>query len=80
MWSPPAWKRDVQQEYLDKHIEGAVKFDIAEFSDKTSSTPLMILPQQQFEEKVGKVILLCCYDVICKSIYKWASYYNVIST
>ena len=55
MWCPPAWNRDVQQEYLEKHIGGAVRFDMTEFTDKTSPTPLMILPQQQFEEKVGKV-------------------------
>ena len=45
----------MQQEYLEKHIGGAVRFDMTEFTDKTSPTPLMILPQQQFEEKVGKV-------------------------
>ena len=45
----------MQQEFLEKHIGGAVKFDMTEFTDKTSPTPLMILPQQQFEEKVGKV-------------------------
>ena len=55
MWCPPVWNRDVQQEFLEKHIGGAVKFDMTEFTDKTSPTPLMILPQQQFEEKVGKV-------------------------
>ena len=55
MWCPGPWKRDLEQEYLDKHIEGAVRFNIAEFSDKESQIPLMILPQTQFEEKVGKV-------------------------
>lgn len=55
MWCPPAWNRDVQQEFLDKHIASATKFDMTEFTDKTSPTPLMILPQQLFEEKVGKV-------------------------
>ena len=45
----------MQQEFLDKHIASATKFDMTEFTDKTSPTPLMILPQQLFEEKVGKV-------------------------
>ena len=36
-------------------IGGAARFDMAEFTDKTSPTPLMILSQQQFEGKVGKV-------------------------
>ena len=55
MWCPPAWRRDVHQEFLDKHIPSAAKFDMAEFTDKASPTPLMILPQQQFEKQVGKV-------------------------
>ena len=55
MWCPSSWKRDLQQEFLDKHIEGALKFDMMEFSDKESDIPLMILKQQQFEDKVGKV-------------------------
>lgn len=55
MWCPPAWNRNVQQEFLDKRIGGALRFDMAEFTDKSSPTPLMILPQQLFEEKVGKV-------------------------
>ena len=55
MWCPGSWNRDLEQEYLEKHIEGAVRFNISEFSDKDSKIPLMILPQQQFEEKVGKV-------------------------
>ena len=57
MWAPPAWNRDTQAEYLEKHIDGAVKFNIFEFSDKDSRIPLMILPPKQFEGKVGKVSL-----------------------
>ena len=53
----------MQQEYVDKHTEGAVKFDIAEFSDKTSPTPLMILPQQQIREKSRKGIMMACSNV-----------------
>ena len=55
MWCPPAWNRNVQQEFLDKRIGSALQFDMAEFTDESSPTPLMILPQQLFEEKVGKV-------------------------
>lgn len=54
-WNQPAWKRDAQQEYLDKHIEGALRFNISEISDKKSSAPLMLPLPEQFEEQVGKV-------------------------
>lgn len=59
-WNQPAWKRDAQQEYLDKHIDTAVRFNISDISDKQSSAPLMLPPPQQFEEQVGKVHILLC--------------------
>ena len=58
-WNQPAWKRNAEQEYLDKHIEGAVRFNISEVSDKKSSAPLMLPPPDQFEEQVGKVLCVC---------------------
>lgn len=68
MWCPPAWNRNVQQEFLDKRIGGALRFDMAEFTDKSSPTPLMILPQQLFEEKVGKVGYYIIYYIIYRTI------------
>ena len=59
-WNQPAWKRDAQQEYLDKHIDTAVRFNISEVSDKQSSAPLMLPPPQQFEQQVGKVMKGVC--------------------
>ena len=63
-WNQPAWKRDAQKEYLDKHIEGSVRFDISDISDKKSSAPLMLPPPEQFEEQVGKVECVLCRFVI----------------
>ena len=51
----PQWKRDAHQEYLEQHIEGAVRFDLAEVRDKSNPLPHMLPPASQFEEQVGKV-------------------------
>ena len=51
----PQWKRDAHQEYLKQHIEGAVRFDLAEVCDKSNPLPHMLPPASQFEEQVGKV-------------------------
>jgi len=56
-WHQPHLKRDAHQEYLDQHIEGALRFDIAEVRDKSSPLPFMLPPAEQFEEQVGKVLL-----------------------
>ena len=82
-WNQPAWKRDAQQEYLDKHIDTAVRFNISDISDKQSSAPLMLPPPQQFEEQVGKVhIHVVCLPMaylVHQSVYAWCTciyYYN----
>ena len=51
----PQWKRDAHQEYLEQHIEGAVRFNLAEVCDKSNPLPHMLPPATQFEEQVGKV-------------------------
>ncbi|XP_064398806.1 3-mercaptopyruvate sulfurtransferase-like [Halichondria panicea] len=54
-WNQPAWKRNAQQEYLDGHIEGAVRFDIGTVCDKDSPIPGLTLPTDaQFTENVQK--------------------------
>ena len=69
-WNQPAWKRDAEQEYLDKHIESAVRFNISDISDKQSSAPLMLPPPQQFEEQVGKVYSRVCVCVcVCVLVH-----------
>ncbi len=57
-WNVPVWKRNAKQEYLDAHIEGAVRFDIAEVADKAKTQPLMLPPPNQFAEQVGQVLPL----------------------
>nr|QIA61825.1 thiosulfate/3-mercaptopyruvate sulfurtransferase [Halichondria panicea] len=54
-WNQPAWKRNAQQEYLDGHIEGAVRFDIATVCDKDSPLPLTLPTAAQFTEHVQKM-------------------------
>ncbi len=54
-WNQGAWKRNAQQEYLDAHIEGAVRFDIATVCDKDSPLPLTLPTPTQFTEHVQKV-------------------------
>ena len=51
----PMWKRDGQQEYLDGHIQGAVRFDIAVVADQESTLPLTLPPPEQFAKQVGEV-------------------------
>ena len=63
MWTPPAWNRDTQAGYLEKHIDGTVKFNMSEFSNKDSRIPLMILPQKQLSRKgqpACVVVLVAC--------------------
>ena len=55
-WHVPIWNRDAQQEYLDGHIAGAVRFDIAVVADKEKAQPLMLPPAEQFAKQVGEVI------------------------
>src|ERR1700712_4436079 len=51
----PAMKRDAAAEYLQGHIAGAVRFDIDEISDKSSSLPHMLPSPVEFSAAVGKL-------------------------
>ena len=51
----PPWKRDADKEYLEGHIEGAIRFDIDKVADMTSPFPHMLPTADQFAEQVGKV-------------------------
>ena len=53
---PPLLKRNANLEYLDQHIEGALRFDLMEVRDKSNPLPFMLPPAGQFEEQVGKVL------------------------
>lgn len=54
-WHVPMWKRNAAQEYLDGHIPGAVRFDIAVVSDKSAQLFNMLPPAEQFAKQVGEV-------------------------
>ncbi len=49
------WKRDAQQEYMDGHIPGAVRFDIAVVADRESKLPLTLPSAEQYAKQVGEV-------------------------
>jgi thiosulfate/3-mercaptopyruvate sulfurtransferase len=51
----PAMKRDPATEYAAGHIPGAVRFDIDEISDKSSSLPHMLPSRAEFAAAVGKL-------------------------
>jgi thiosulfate/3-mercaptopyruvate sulfurtransferase len=51
----PAMKRDPAAEYQAGHIPGAVRFDIDEIADKSSSLPHMLPSPQEFSAAVGKL-------------------------
>ncbi len=52
-WYLPNAARDVKAEYREKHIPGAVFFDIDEVSDKTSTLPHMLPNARDFAKMAG---------------------------
>jgi thiosulfate/3-mercaptopyruvate sulfurtransferase len=54
-WYLPDAGRDARAEYRDRHIQGAIFFDIEDLSDKASSLPLMLAPAPQFASRMRKV-------------------------
>jgi thiosulfate/3-mercaptopyruvate sulfurtransferase len=51
----PMQKRDAHAEYLERHIPGAVFFDVDEIADHSSSLPHMMPVQAQFAQQVGQL-------------------------
>ncbi|MFM8535404.1 MAG: 3-mercaptopyruvate sulfurtransferase [Acidimicrobiia bacterium] len=51
----PAQKRDPKAEYAQKHIPGAVFFDIDEIADTDSSLPHMLPSPEKFSSRVRKL-------------------------
>lgn len=54
-WYLPAAGRDAQAEFLEKHIPGAVFFDIDEISDRASPLPHMLPEPAKFASRVRKL-------------------------
>lgn len=52
-WFMPGSDRDPKEEYLSRHLPGALFFDIDEISDKTSPYPHMLPTTQEFANLVG---------------------------
>jgi thiosulfate/3-mercaptopyruvate sulfurtransferase len=46
-------KVDTRDRYLQKHIPGAIFFDIEELSDHSTSLPHMLLPEGEFARKIS---------------------------
>ncbi|HEX2525928.1 MAG TPA: 3-mercaptopyruvate sulfurtransferase [Geminicoccus sp.] len=51
----PTQNRDARAEYLERHIPGAIFFDIDEIADKRSGLPHMMPSAAQFAEQVGRL-------------------------
>jgi thiosulfate/3-mercaptopyruvate sulfurtransferase len=54
-WYLPAMKRDAKAEFLDRHIPGAVHFDIDDIADTNSTLPHMLPAPEKFASKVRKL-------------------------
>ena len=76
-WNQPAWNRNAQQEYLDQHIEGAVRFDINVVCDTDSPLPLTLPTASQFVEHVQKVCV-CVHAHACVCIWVGGCVYACI--
>lgn len=51
----PMQGKDAKAEYLERHIPGAVFFDIDDISDTSSSLPHMLPPPEKFASRVRKL-------------------------
>nr|QMS48042.1 thiosulfate sulfurtransferase, rhodanese [uncultured bacterium] len=51
----PAENKSARQEYLERHIPGAVFFDIDDIADSSSSLPHMLPSPEKFSSKVRKL-------------------------
>jgi thiosulfate/3-mercaptopyruvate sulfurtransferase len=65
----PTVKRDADLEFVDKHIPGALRFDIDEISDHEASLPHMLPTEAQFDEAmqdlgVGDGMQVVVYDSV----------------
>jgi len=54
-WYLPTEKRDPRAEYAERHIPGAVFFDIDEISDEKSALPHMLPSPEKFSSRVRKL-------------------------
>lgn len=54
-WYLPVMKRDAKSEYAERHIPGAVYFDIDEISDSSSGLPHMLPPPEKFASRMRKM-------------------------
>lgn len=66
-WYLPQQKRDAKAEYADRHIPGAVYFDIDVISDTSTSLPHMLPRPEQFARQIGDLGIgdgdrVVCYD------------------
>ena len=53
-WHMPSSKRDPKKEYLEKHIPGAMFWDLDEYSDKSSPYPHMMSNSDSWTKMLWK--------------------------
>ncbi len=54
-WYLPSAKRNAEQEYQDRHISGAIYFNLDEIADKNSSLTHMIASESEFSKIIGNM-------------------------
>lgn len=54
-WYLPQMNRDAKKEYAERHIPGAVFFDLDEISDTTSSLPHMLPQPEKFASRMRRL-------------------------
>ncbi|MBI4184577.1 MAG: 3-mercaptopyruvate sulfurtransferase [Proteobacteria bacterium] len=69
----PTEKRDGKAEFAERHIPGAVYFDIDDIADPNTTLPHMIPGPELFAEKVGRLGIGNRHHVICYDVKGLAS-------
>ena len=54
-WYLPQMDRDAEAEFVDRHIPGAVRFNIDTIADRSTGLPHMLASAETFAEAVGKM-------------------------
>jgi thiosulfate/3-mercaptopyruvate sulfurtransferase len=65
----PTTGRDAQAEFAEKHIPGAIRFDIDDIADSTSALPHMLPAPERFAEKVGAMGISNAHHVVVYDVY-----------
>ena len=72
-WHMPSSKRSAKKEYMEKHIEGAIFWDVDEHSDKNSPYPHMMSNSDYWAKMLGSFGIRCDDHII---IYDYSDTYS----